>query len=243
MNHILHLLAALSLLAMSCSSKKDPQGIIDRSIEAHGGNRIAQSHIQFDFRNRHYSFYKTNGLFKYTREFTDTLGKVSDVLTNSGLVRFINGDTAKISIEKKAAYSNSVNSVIYFALLPYGLNDPAVRKTYFGETSIKNQSYYRIKITFDQSGGGDDHEDVFLYWINKDHFTVDYFAYSYHTDGGGIRFREAINRRTVMGVLFQDYINYKPKSELIPLDDLETLFLANKLERLSEINLENIVVQ
>lgn len=81
--------------------------------------------------------------------------------------------------------------MIYLALLPYGLNDPSVNKTFIREFSIRDKPYYLIKITFDLRGGGDDHEDVFFYWINKDQFTVDYFAYSYHADEGGVRFREA----------------------------------------------------
>lgn len=79
MNRFFHLLAILSLLAIGCSSEKDPQRIIDRSIEVHGGTKFTHSRIQFDFRNRRYSFSKNGGLFIYTREFTDTLGKVTDM--------------------------------------------------------------------------------------------------------------------------------------------------------------------
>jgi hypothetical protein len=58
-----------------------------------------------------------------------------------------------------------------------------------------------------------------------------------------VRFREATNARSINGILFQDYINYKPKTEDIALAELEKLFLSDELEKLSEINLENIVFE
>jgi hypothetical protein len=61
--------------------------------------------------------------------------------------------------EKETAYANSLNSVIYFALLPHGINDDAVNKEYLAETTIKDQPYHKIKITFDPEGGGSDYEE------------------------------------------------------------------------------------
>lgn len=245
MNRIFHkrsLIVFIPLIVISCNNSNDANSIVNKSIEAHGGTRFEKAHIEFDFRNRHYSSHRVDQVFTYTREFKDTTGSVRDVLTNNGLVRFINNDTASITDERRNAFSNSVNSVIYFALLPFGLNDPAVNKEYVGETRIKGKDYYVIRVSFDQEGGGEDHEDIFLYWINQQTFTVDYFAYTYQTDGGGLRFREAINPRKIEGLLFQDYINYKPKDETIPLEKIEELYKNGKLEKLSNIELTNITI-
>ncbi len=87
-------------------------------------------------------------------------------------------------------YSNSVNSVAYFALLPFRLNDAAVNKRYIGTSEIKGEPYFEIEVTFQQKGGGKDHDDVFIYWIHQQHFTMDYLAYSFIVDGGGTRFRK-----------------------------------------------------
>ena len=70
-----------------------------------------------------------------------------------------------------------------------------------------------------------------------------YLAYSYKTDGGGIRFREATNPRRVGGILIQDYINYKPEDESIPVDSLKPMFIEGRLQKLSEIKLENVNVK
>lgn len=216
---------------------------MDSAIEAHGGKRFENAFIEFDFRDRHYTSHRQNGQFTYTREFSDSSGHIKDILTNEGFRREINGGMAKISGERAVAFTNSVNSVIYFALLPYGLNDPAVIKTYVKETELLTKKYHLIQVTFKQDGGGKDHEDVFLYWINQETSIVDYFAYSYLTDGGGLRFRAAINPRYVEGILFQDYDNYKPAHDGVTLNQLDSLFQTDALEKLSVIKHENVQVR
>jgi hypothetical protein len=232
----------LFLLLISCSSET-AQTIVDKAIEAHGGMRFEQQRIEFDFRNRHYTSTRKDGQFIYTREFNDSTGRIRDVLTNDSFHREINGGPAKITEERARAFSNSVNSVIYFAVLPFGLNDPAVIKEHVGKTVIKGKRYHEIKVTFEKEGGGKDFEDVFLFWINAENDRMDYFAYSYKSDGGGIRFREGINLRMVGGVIFQDYNNFQPKSDTVKLEDMRSLFEQNQLEKLSVINLENVTVE
>ena len=84
---------------------------------------------------------------------------------------------------------------------------------------------------------------MFLFWCDPESFRGDYFAYSYESDGGGVRFREAINPRIVHGILFQDYNNFKPKSDTVTLDQMQELFETDALEKMSLINLENIKVE
>ncbi len=232
----------ISIQLTSCNVDKS-QEIIDDAIKAHGGARFEKAFIEFDFRGRHYTSRREKGLFTYTREFKDSTGHVKDVLNNDGFHREINGGLAKISGERASAYTNSVNSVLYFALLPYGLNDPSVNKVYVKESELKGKKYHVIRITFKKEGGGKDHDDVFLYWINQETDQLDYFAYSYLTDGGGVRFREAINPREINGIHFQDYINYEPKNGNEALDEMEILFESNDLDTLSIITHENITVQ
>ena len=233
----------LLLLMTGCGKDDKANQIINQSIEAHGGKRFEKLNVQFDFRGRHYTGRRNKSEFTYTREFSDSLGQVKDVLNNTGLTRYINGKEVNLPNERKNAFTNSVNSVLYFALLPYGLNSPAVNKRFVGETILKGKAYFIIEITFDKEGGGEDYEDVFRYWINKENHRIDFIGYTYQTDGGGIRFREAVNSRMVNGILFQDYINYQPKNEVVRLEQLDTLFLNDELEILSEIKLENVSVE
>lgn len=219
------------------------QQIVDKAIEAHGGSAFEQSHFTFDFRGRSYVYKRENGMFEYRRIFTDSTGqKVVDILNNSGFTRLTNGDTTRLPEERKQAFTNSVNSVIYFALLPYRLNDEAVQKKYLGEVELEGEPYHKIKVSFAKEGGGEDFEDEFIYWFHQDKYTLDYLAYSYHTEGGGYRFRKAYNPREIGGIRWQDYINYKPTPKEVSLAAMDSLYAAGALKELSRIELENIKV-
>lgn len=226
----------------SCSDNK-AQVIVDKAIATHGGSAFKSFILEFDFRDRHYTAARKDGIYTYSREFTDSTGRIKDVLDNNGLTRYRNGIVLDLPEERKQAFTRSVNSVIYFALLPFGLNDDAVNKQWVEETSIRNEPYDLVRVTFDQEGGGEDHDDIFLYWFHREKGTMDFFAYSYTTEGGGIRFREAVNPRKVGEILLQDYINYKPEDESTPIDSLKNLFASGNLEKLSEITLENARVR
>jgi hypothetical protein len=244
MDKVIRLLPLLYfLIFLGCSSWSKEQQIVDAAIEAHGGDLFQKVRISFDFRERHYTILKNPSRFEYSREFTDSTGLVLDVLNNEGFVRTINGKEVAVTEERKRAFSNSVNSVAYFAFLPYGLNDPAAKKSWFAETELEGQTYDIIKVTFDEEGGGDDFEDEFMYWINRENSQLDYLAYSFHTEGGGVRFRKAVNSRMVDGIRIQDYENYMPADKATPLEEMESLYKSDELKLLSEILLENVEVE
>lgn len=245
MDKISKLLYVLSTLIMlqACSTLSQEQRIIDQAIEAHGGALYKQVEIGFNFRDIHYQILKTANRFEYSREFTDSTGVVMDVLNDEGFNRTVDGEPVALKDEKRQAYTNSLNSVAYFAFLPYGLNDPAVRKEWIRETALEGGSYDLIKISFNEEGGGEDFDDEFLYWINNENHQVDYMAYSYHTEGGGVRFRKAVNSRMINGIRIQDYENYMPAGERTPVENLQELYQSGQLELLSQIVLEDIQVE
>lgn len=238
------ILLILVLVAFgSCQEKNPAQEIVDKAIAAHGGNLFEQSTIEFEFRERTYTIFKSPQAYRYTRAFTDSTGFVKDVLDNSGFSRTVNG--IEVSLEQKqiTAFSNSINSVAYFAFLPYGLNDAAVFKEYLGQVTLEGKPYELVKVTFAEEGGGEDFEDEFLYWFDAENFELAYLAYSFHTNEGGVRFRKAIRQHTVGGLILLDYENYKPQIKDTPLEDLADLFEAGALELLSEIELEHVKVR
>lgn len=236
----------LLVLFNACNEEKKPltaQEIVDNAIENAGGTKYDNARINFTFRDTEYSSKRHKGSFELTRSSTDSLGTLRDVLDNNGFQRFQNENNVDLPDSTATKYSNSINSVHYFVQLPYGLNSEAVVKELVGEAEIKDKKYYEIKVTFKQEGGGPDHDDVYMYWINQDDFTVDYFAYKFYTGKGGIRFREAYNPRTIDGLRFADYKNYKAEPwESVDLKDLDEMFSEGKLELLSDIKTENISV-
>ncbi|WP_439131584.1 DUF6503 family protein [Polaribacter sp.] len=229
------------IVIISCkpaAKKLTAQQIIDQSIIASGAHKVGNSEITFSFRDKQYTAIRKNGKFELIRSFDS----IKDVLKNDGFQRFINNKPIELSNSKASAYLNAVNSVHYFSVLPFGLNDKAVRKKLLPSSTIKGREYYKIEITFSEDGGGEDFEDVFIYWIAKSDFLVDYLAYSYHTNGGGKRFRVLKEQCNINEIRFVDYHNYKPKNKEIQLIDLDNAFENNQLEKVSEIVLKDIKV-
>ncbi|MFD2516288.1 DUF6503 family protein [Salinimicrobium flavum] len=239
-------LLLLFILMISCQSNEEEltaDRIIDKAIAEAGGEKYNRSIIEFDFRKNHYTSKREDGLFVFTRTMKDSLGKFKDVLTNDGFTRHREGREVELSDSLATVYSESVNSVHYFVQLPYGLDGPAVNKELLGEDEIDGKHYYEIRVTFNQEGGGTDHEDVYMYWIEKEKFTIDYMAYRFYVNDGGIRFRVATNPRVIEGLRFVDYDNYKTDDLDTPLENLDELYEAGKLTKVSEIKNENIKVK
>jgi len=238
-----------ALILISCKDQKPAdlnlaQNVVDKAINYIGGEQFKTSEIEFDFRDRHYKALRNGWKFQYERIWKDSLDEIKDVLSNTGFKRFVNDSLVAVPDSMAVKYTSSVNAVHYFSILPFGLNDKAVNKYNLGTVEVKGKTYYKIKVTFNEEGGGEDFEDVFVYWINAETFEVDYLSYSYEEDNNdiGLRFREAYNRRTVNGLTFTDYNNYKSPDELANVENMDSLFVANTLQLLSKIELENINV-
>ncbi len=244
MRILLFALLTIGVFLAGCQTgPPDAQKIIDKTIAVHGGDLYDNSIIEFDFRKNHFILERNNGIYSYHRIFEDSAGTVHDILTNDGFTRMINDQKVTLDPKWEGRYSASVNSVAYFVLLPFGLNAPAVHKEFEGEEKIDGRDYYRIRVTFDPEGGGEDFNDIFMYWINKGDYRMEYFGYYYHTGKGGIRFRKAVNTQRVGGILFSDYINYKGPESMTDVGVLAKAFQAGELEKVSEIIQENITVK
>lgn len=234
------------LIAFSCNDKVEKklsaQEVIDKSIEVAGGVLYENSTINFSFRDRVYTSETKNKRQTLKRiQKNDTINLI-DILSPKGFVRYENDTLVSIHDSLATKYGNSVNSVHYFSKIPYGLNDQAANKELLGETIIKGKSYYKVKVTFDQEGGGDDFDDTYIYFFNKNTFKPDYLAYDFHVNGGGMRFREAFNERIVNGLRFVDYNNMKPINEGSSVLEVDSLFNNNMLKLLSKIELKDVKV-
>lgn len=224
---------------ISCNN--EPSGseadkIISKAIEKAGGDKYDNALIEFQFRENFYTSKRDNGFYEFTRTITDSTNTTYyDVLNNEGFVRYHGDEQVVISDSLSGLYAESVNAVHYFVQLPFGLNDDAVITELVGQDTINDQEYHEIKVTFKQEGGGVDHEDIYMYWVNKEKYTIDYLAYRFFVNDGGIRFRKAINPRTIEGIRFVDYENYKTEDVSTPLQELDDLFQKGELIKVSQI--------
>lgn len=217
--------------------------IVDSAISAVGGSRFNDVSIAFDFRDNHFTATRRGGRYVYTRRQKDDGGNVIiDRLNNEGFTRTVNGREITLPDSLSQAFAQSVNSVHYFVQLPARLNDPAVRKTLIDTVDIKGQRYYKVQVTFEADRGGEDFRDVYLYWFNTENYAMDYLAYTFETGDGGMRFREAINRRQISGITFQDYVNLKPIKPFDQFLAIDSLYQAGGLAKVSQIENKNIQV-
>jgi hypothetical protein len=239
----LSLLLLVLLIACKVSEQKlTAQQIIDKTIQFSGADKVSSSEITFNFRDNLYAAVRKNGTFQLFRSYRKDTLLIEDVVTNNGYERLMNSQPVKVADSMVSRYSNSINSVHYFSVLPFGLNDAAVHKKLLKSASLKGKEYYKIEITFSKEGGGDDFDDVFIYWIGTDDFLVDYLAYSYHTNGGGKRFRVLKEQCIKNGIRFVDYHNYKPLNKYVSLVDMDQAFENKTLAKVSEIVLKDIEV-
>ncbi len=217
------------------------QKAVNKALEHTGSGLLNNSLLQFKFRDYYYRAIRKDIGTTYERCLDKDCKEQRDLLDIDGTFkRFRENVPIPIPDSMQSRFAASVNSVHYFSVLPFGLNAPAVEKKLIDENTVGGKTYYRVQVTFKQEGGGEDFQDVYLYWIHKDTYEVDYLAYNYQVDGGGTRFREAYNKREINGVTFADYRNYKSDTKFPPLTQLDSLFDQNKLKLLSKIEIEEI---
>lgn len=242
------LLAFIILTLFSCNSSPNQnisaQSVVDKAIQASGKAKLEHADVSFDFRGKTYkSIGQCNKIILKRIEQTSE-AKITDILEPSGKFnRYIEDALVQIPDSTAFKFAESVNSVHYFVQLPFRLNDEAVQKTYLGLDTINEKIYHNIKVRFKKEGGGTDFQDIYLYWFDHKEFKLDFLAYSFNVNGGGIRFREAFNERIIEGIRFVDYKNYKPKSDITKIEDISDAYQKNQLELLSKIENKNISVE
>lgn len=231
----------LILFILSCQSSDHPlsaEQIVDEAIAYSGKAKLNTAELKFTFREYDYKATPTCEGFQFER--VSKTKPVRDVVLQDKLTRYLQDSVVTLPDTTAFAYYESVNSVHYFTQLPLRLKDQAVRLTNLGKEVIDSTTYHKVEVKFSEDGGGVDFEDVYIYWFDVEDFSMDYLAYSFIVNEGGLRFRKAINRRNEEGVVFQDYENYKPKVKSKALRDLGLMFQNDKLELLSLIKNQNI---
>lgn len=244
MKNLILVLIVFVFLSCKNSAKNElsAQEIVDKSIAVSGGENYLTKSTSFVFREKTYrSDFESGKKVLERQQLVDSV-VVKDILKSNGLRRYHNDSLVVLADTTALKYANSVNSVHYFARLPFGLNDQAVKKELLGIVELNETEYYKVKVTFEKENGGKDFEDTYLYWFNSQTFKPEFLAYEFYTDGGGKRLREAFNERYVNGIRFVDYRNFRPIKNTVSLLKIDSLFSNGGMELLSTIELEELQV-
>jgi hypothetical protein len=230
----------ITFCVLLTACKPNAKNIISKSIAAHGGNKIDSCKISFTFRTAEMELNLLKGNYSYKRVTKDSNNNtIKEILTNTNYTKTKNDIEIKDVETEIEKYKEQINSIAYFVLLPFKLNDKAVNASYMGNVTIADNEYNKVKVWFAKEGGGKDFEDVFCYWFNKKTNTLDYLAYA----NGGPRFRKAINRQTINGIVMQDYENYELTDSTFATINYDEAFKQNKVKLLSIIAQQNVTIK
>ena len=237
----------LILILSACSSSHKQEQlaasqIIQQAIDSSGTSKFKNSVVKFQFRDYTYKSIPTCSGIKLQRSFKNDSFAIKDELYEGKFKRIINKRLIEVTDSLANLYSESINSVHYFVQLPFRLKDEAVQTKLIGTEKDELNTYYKIQVSFQQDGGGQDFEDVYYYWINTNTFQISYLAYSFQVNGGGIRFRKAIEYENVNGIQFITYENYKPNFNHAKVGQALNDFLNGKYIFLSLIENKHILV-
>lgn len=200
--------ALVALVAASAHVRPEPTAreVVDHARRAHGVAVLDDACAILVFRGDTYYAARSNGGFTY-RLLAAAREQALVTLTNDTLVvdtlayeAYRKGKTMPFgyvfrdSVRANAASivraaETQLNSVIYFAFLPYNLNDPAVRLRRLDDATFDGRTHRTVEVTFAQENGGRDHDDRFVYWFDADSGLLRALAYRFHTGDGGTRFR------------------------------------------------------
>lgn len=238
------LLTFFVIFVTSCAPVPDANQVIKDAVSAHGGKDFDNLEVTFDFRGTPYRLTKDGGKFRYERVRNDTSGsKILEGMDNNGAYKLINGIEQSITSREDSLLKYSINAVRYFAVLPLQLINKAVIPRYIGSSEILGKDYHKIEITLKSDGGGSDYQDRYIFWFEQNTYMMDYFAYYYHVNGGGSRFRKVVNTRNFNGILLSDQINFTSEKISTNIEDYDKELLAGNLKEVSQIKLENLKVE
>jgi len=248
-----YLVLAVLALAACDAPAPGPQGdaealaLLDRARIHHGSAALDDATLRFSFRGTPFVAVRDHGRFRYSRTITDSLGRtVEEVVDNDGAHRFVDGAEVGLDAAEAGRLTTAVNSVVYFALLPAPLADPAVRARLLTPDRVGGQDYDRVEVTFAQDGGGADFQDRYVYWLRQGDGQIGHYAYTFDVTPGdtaraatGTRFRVPIGEQRVGGVLVQNWRNLSADS-LSDLTAYGDLYDEGRTFVVSEVVLDSV---
>lgn len=232
------LLLSVALLLAPVVARAAPLPALVEAVEAAGLASPAALQLDFTFRGTPYRLWLDGRRSVYRREVKGPDGSVR--------VDRLEGDafttTATVDADARGALQRSLNSVAYFALLPRPLLDDAVVARDLGLSTLGGRTWHTVEVRFTEEGGGDDHDDVFRYWLDPQTHRIGYLAYTFATGQGGVRVRQAVRHQEVGGLVLVDWANFGRNGQGLSIDDAVRDLEAGTLPELSTIALEGVEV-
>lgn len=236
----------LSCLSFSCKQKAavpqdNPQEILTRAIQRHGGVAYYNNKISFAIEDTRYTsaFPNKRALYTMERDYNDVNNKV---LYDGGYLKYYKND----SLQKEDSFpykiiERSLYGTLYGLSIPHILDSKEYSFNRLEDVTIRSKLYYTIKATSYDILEEKDNE-IILY-ISQDDYTLEYLALDYNAIALQKQFRRFTNTRTIKDILFQDVMIFVSQDSTLTLDNYYTHFNNPKLKHTKTIELKDIQVE
>lgn len=209
---------SISVFIFACS-KSD--AIIEEAIRVSGYKDYTAFKAEFDIENTHYIVTQSKERFSYERIFKDSILTIHDILNNKGFMRMADTLTEILPESEARRLSSSLDSTVFFALIPECLGDAAFIKNYLGQDSFQSQLFdlFEIKSSVESA------KQSSIYcrlWIDADHRIRFIQNFTCNSDPSN-NLTEISAYQNVMGIQIPEFITYQMVNNSAGSDDLDTL--------------------
>lgn len=228
--------------------------IVGRSIAHHGGTLYESTQIALELCSKSgcsaLEVLQDGGVYEYCSTTQVRMGERRVCIDNDAAREWFDG----VGMTSAAAPGTPAAEVfdislrdwvmqqVYFAFLPYRLEDRSVQLEDQGLETWDGRELRRVKVSF-EADTSTDADDEFLYWFDPDTARLELFAYSYERNEGGLRFRRLTNYRRVGGILFFDQENYGIEGPELSVDLISPGYAARSMRHVSTVELKDIRVE
>jgi hypothetical protein len=227
--------------------------LVARSIAHHGGELYESSRITLDLCSKSgcsaLEVRQDGGVYEYCATAKVKAGLRKVCIDNEAAREWLDGvgvtgasvPGSEAAIARDAALRDWVMQRVYFAFLPYRLEDPSVRLEDLGFEAWDGRELRKIKVSF-EAGSSTDADDEFIHWFDPESARLELFVYSYEVNEGGLRFRRLKDHRRVGGILLFDQENFGVEGRGLSVDLVSPAYVEASMRHVSIVELRDIVV-
>ncbi|NND88766.1 MAG: hypothetical protein HKM28_05925 [Flavobacteriaceae bacterium] len=213
------LLSLMFFAACSTEPQISADTILEKSIEAAGGEDFFHSTISFSIEDYEYVLKRDGYLtdFSLTREIDTTIYFST---YKGGLMHYyVNGVEEPESMQSRKFLDARLDGFTFLSSMPHVFNENGTIVERLENVTIQQKEYYTLRITYKHQEGMED-RNIFYLYIDPDTFYIDYVAFKLDVYQNFQNFRRNYNRRKIEGILFSDFYSFYPHDQSMPLDSL-----------------------
>ncbi len=234
---------SLFVLCFACKEQVEinPRVYLGNVSTQLGKDKMDRSLVTFDINDMEYVSMRAGNQYHFsmTRTLDTTTFKAQAFnggfdYSENGILK--NYGAQNIQLEKQLILLNR-----FMEIPQLFLNDNSAIITQKDEVIIDKKLYQVFHVKYNNLMPTDLISNYYLYVHTKD-LTIDFIGYDFEPAADRLFFREIFNRRTVEGIVFEDYRTFRTKTNDVVLDSLPQLFMKNQLDLTAAFTPENVKV-